>query len=459
MDHLTEQDAGLLEQAATMLEEHSEEQRTRGNDSAAEGAACSAHAIRRLAPAMLRAGAAPAAVAGPALEAPAGPEAAPWCPDACPFTGRPFFMWITHHETGVKVPTYGGPFDSYTLPVKGSDGSFECERYDHDRGDWLTDEIQDVGLKLVDDQSFVVAPDHPRYNEVEEFADGAATFAAAKPGSMITVPFDLIASACGAIDKQRAAPKTLAQLRRYTTGDLSRAALAAAPQAPAAPAYRQILRVDTTVDLEDDPVEGLDYIMSVYERSMGKPAPDAEMGEVVELTKEHLLTWWAAHREDIRAALVAAQDEAAPAAPSYPPAFGPNDWVMSVAGTVVKLSEWEPGAVRARTIYGEAAPAAPAACSHRIADARNPVVKSGYLCIDCGALFSAADHGLAAPAAPAVDVRVAIEKLPRYSYGYKSDEWGMNSHLTSYKAEDGKFLRRDDVLSAITAQAKEGGEA
>ncbi|MDH0423706.1 hypothetical protein N7405_30460, partial [Delftia tsuruhatensis] len=159
----------------------------------------------------------------PALEAPAAPESAPWCPDVCPITGRPFFMWITHHETGVKVPTYGGPFDSYTLPVKGSDGSFECERYDHDRGGWLTDEIQDVGLTLVDDQSFIVAPDHPRYTEVEEFANGAATLAAAKPGSMIAVPFDLIASACSAIDKKRDAPKTLAELRRYTTGDLSRA--------------------------------------------------------------------------------------------------------------------------------------------------------------------------------------------------------------------------------------------
>ncbi|WEM01099.1 hypothetical protein [Delftia tsuruhatensis] len=62
MDHKTEQDAGLLEQAATMLEERAEEQRTMGNCSAAEGAACSAHAIRRLAPALLRAGAAPAAV-------------------------------------------------------------------------------------------------------------------------------------------------------------------------------------------------------------------------------------------------------------------------------------------------------------------------------------------------------------------------------------------------------------
>lgn len=33
-----------------------------------------------------------------------------------------------------------------------------------------------------------------------------------------------------------------------------------------------------------------------------------------------------------------------------------------------------------------------AACPHQIADARNPVVKSGYLCVDCGAVFSAADH-------------------------------------------------------------------
>lgn len=56
MDHKTEQDAGLLEQAASMLEGLANDERNRGNCSAAEGAACSAHAIRRLAPAMLRAG-------------------------------------------------------------------------------------------------------------------------------------------------------------------------------------------------------------------------------------------------------------------------------------------------------------------------------------------------------------------------------------------------------------------
>ncbi len=31
-------------------------------------------------------------------------------------------------------------------------------------------------------------------------------------------------------------------------------------------------------------------------------------------------------------------------------------------------------------------------CTHRIADARNQYVKSGYFCLDCGMLFSAADH-------------------------------------------------------------------
>ena len=31
-------------------------------------------------------------------------------------------------------------------------------------------------------------------------------------------------------------------------------------------------------------------------------------------------------------------------------------------------------------------------CQHSIADARNPAVQSGYICVKCGALFAAADH-------------------------------------------------------------------
>lgn len=87
----------------------------------------------------------------------AAPAAQPerWRPEACPITGLPFFMWIEHHETGQLVPTYGGPYDSYTIPVKQQDGSYCRERYDHDNGWWVTDEIDDVGVQIVSDQLYV----------------------------------------------------------------------------------------------------------------------------------------------------------------------------------------------------------------------------------------------------------------------------------------------------------------
>ena len=108
--------------------------------------------------------------------------------------------------------------------------------------------------------------------------------------------------------------------------------LAAAPQAPAAP---RVVFADW--EMEDrDPVEMLDKIYAVYQRSMGKPAPDAEMAEVVELTKDMLLAWWGEHREDIRAAMVAAQDEAAPAAPAVD---APKDLDPSLSREVYRACE------------------------------------------------------------------------------------------------------------------------
>jgi hypothetical protein len=57
--------------------------------------------------------------------------------DTCPITGRPFFMNMEHDELGY-VATYGGPFDSYTIPTLDDDGeSLRCERYDHDAGHWV----------------------------------------------------------------------------------------------------------------------------------------------------------------------------------------------------------------------------------------------------------------------------------------------------------------------------------
>jgi hypothetical protein len=54
----------------------------------------------------------------------------------CPITRRLWFMDIEHDDLGV-VPTYGGPFDSYTVPEVDEDGHLRCERYDHDAGMWI----------------------------------------------------------------------------------------------------------------------------------------------------------------------------------------------------------------------------------------------------------------------------------------------------------------------------------
>jgi hypothetical protein len=54
----------------------------------------------------------------------------------CPITGRPYFMHVEHPERG-SIPTFGGPFDSYTIPEVDEDGCLRCERYDHDAGHWI----------------------------------------------------------------------------------------------------------------------------------------------------------------------------------------------------------------------------------------------------------------------------------------------------------------------------------
>lgn len=134
-----------------------------------------------------RLSAAPAAVAVPDER---------WCPDVCPITGRKFFMWIEHWKTGRYVPTYGGPYDSYTIPVKDEDGTFSCERFDHDAGEWMTEGMGwcSLGLMLADDQAFVVQPENPRYDEIRDFAEGRAALAAtpadhiADAGKMVAAP-------------------------------------------------------------------------------------------------------------------------------------------------------------------------------------------------------------------------------------------------------------------------------
>ena len=86
-----------------------------------------------------------------ALEQPAQEQ--DWCPDKCPITQLPFFTWIEHPTKGY-VPTYGGVYDSYTIPEL-IDGEYLRERYDHDEGSWKIDEYENVGVQIVDDQLYV----------------------------------------------------------------------------------------------------------------------------------------------------------------------------------------------------------------------------------------------------------------------------------------------------------------
>jgi len=60
----------------------------------------------------------------------------PVAPDNCPVSGRKFWGNLSHPEMGY-VATYGGPFDTYTIPEIGDDGELRCERYDQDAGEWV----------------------------------------------------------------------------------------------------------------------------------------------------------------------------------------------------------------------------------------------------------------------------------------------------------------------------------
>lgn len=62
--------------------------------------------------------------------------------DKCPITGAPFWGNIEHPTLGV-LATYGGPFDTYTVPYlkDSNDGSLVQERFDHDEGGWVDSEL------------------------------------------------------------------------------------------------------------------------------------------------------------------------------------------------------------------------------------------------------------------------------------------------------------------------------
>jgi hypothetical protein len=137
-----------------------------------------------------------------------------------------------------------------STPVQDSDHEFEnfhrllCERfgYTHDEVDWKRDQIsliewiakqvkpaapvQEPWGACVFGRVFVGRlPEHARKFSEEQGVPiqwlYTAPPAAPAPEGMVLVPRDLVGAACAAIEGKRDAPKTLEQLRRYTTGDLS----------------------------------------------------------------------------------------------------------------------------------------------------------------------------------------------------------------------------------------------
>lgn len=91
-------------------------------------------------------------------------------PQVCPVTNRPFFVVLNHPELG-DVATYGGPFDSYTIPAWDiEDQEFRSERFDHDAGEWV-EGGEPYGIALIDEQKLLA---------LDEIADLRAKLAAAE---------------------------------------------------------------------------------------------------------------------------------------------------------------------------------------------------------------------------------------------------------------------------------------
>ena len=85
-----------------------------------------------------------------------------WCPAMCPITFARFFMWIEHPDKG-WLPTYGGPFDSYTIPEPDYDErerpfarfdvEYTQERFDHDEGMWV--ERETVYIRTITEDKLI----------------------------------------------------------------------------------------------------------------------------------------------------------------------------------------------------------------------------------------------------------------------------------------------------------------
>lgn len=60
----------------------------------------------------------------------------PIAPAHCPISGRKFWGNIDHPERGL-IATYGGPFDTYSIPYLSDDNELRVECFDQDSGEWV----------------------------------------------------------------------------------------------------------------------------------------------------------------------------------------------------------------------------------------------------------------------------------------------------------------------------------
>ena len=86
-------------------------------------------------------------------------------------------------------------------------------------------------------------------------------------------------------------------------------------------------------------------------------------------------------------------------------------------------------------------------CRHRIADARNALVQSGYVCVDCGAVFAAADHAAAVSEPVKIDYTVLYEFAEGNAISYNKLCTAVNMAIVTPPAEAKREPLTDDEKS------------
>ena len=94
--------------------------------------------------------------------------------DVCPISGRPFWGNIDHPERGM-LATYGGPFDTYSIPYLDDDDELRVERFDQDRGEWV-EGGEPFGWYYSEQQPEYSAPTQPPAGELPVLPDLFAEF-------------------------------------------------------------------------------------------------------------------------------------------------------------------------------------------------------------------------------------------------------------------------------------------